>query len=74
MGKGVVSKVVADHLMPIMVGPGGKQTRVEVVMNPINRDIKLDSFMKIFQIAGKINFKSADIIIYIYDFSTTIEI
>ena len=33
-GKGVVSKVVADEMMPIMVGPGGKQTRVEVVMNP----------------------------------------
>ena len=32
MGKGVVSKVVADHLMPIMVGSDGKQTRVEVVI------------------------------------------
>ena len=42
-GKGVVSKVVPDEMMPIMVNSAdGKQTRVEVVMNPystINRKI-----------------------------------
>ncbi len=42
-GKGVVSKVFPDELMPIMVEKGtGKQYRVEVVMNPystINRKI-----------------------------------
>lgn len=42
-GKGVVSKVQADHLMPVMVDKAtGKQSRVEVVMNPystINRKI-----------------------------------
>lgn len=41
-GKGVVSKVQSDDLMPIMVDKDGKQRRVEVVMNPystINRKI-----------------------------------
>lgn len=42
-GKGVVSEVVPDELMPIMVDKAsGKQYRVEVVMNPystINRKI-----------------------------------
>ena len=34
-GKGVVSKIQSDDLMPIMVDKDGKQKRVEVVMNPI---------------------------------------
>ena len=42
-GKGVISKVMPDELMPIMVDKSsGKQYRVEVVMNPystINRKI-----------------------------------
>lgn len=42
-GKGVISKVLPDEMMPIMVDKTtGKQTRVEVVMNPystINRKI-----------------------------------
>ena len=41
-GKGVVSTIVPDELMPIMVEKNGKQNRVEVVMNPystINRKI-----------------------------------
>ena len=41
-GKGVISTVVPDELMPIMVEKNGKQHRVEVVMNPystINRKI-----------------------------------
>lgn len=41
-GKGVVSTVKPDELMPIMVGPDGKKSRVEVVMNPystVNRKI-----------------------------------
>lgn len=41
-GKGVVSCVKPDELMPIMVDKSGKKTRVEVVMNPystINRKI-----------------------------------
>lgn len=42
MGKGVVSAVKPDEMMPIMVDKTGKKTRVEVVMNPystINRKI-----------------------------------
>ena len=41
-GKGVISTVVPDELMPVMVEKNGKQHRVEVVMNPystINRKI-----------------------------------
>ena len=41
-GKGVISTIVPDELMPIMVEKSGKQNRVEVVMNPystINRKI-----------------------------------
>ena len=41
-GKGVISTVVPDELMPIMVEKNGRQHRVEVVMNPystINRKI-----------------------------------
>lgn len=34
-GKGVVSAVKPDDMMPIMVDKDGKQRRVEVVMNPI---------------------------------------
>lgn len=41
-GKGVISTIVPDELMPIMVEKNGKQNRVEVIMNPystINRKI-----------------------------------
>lgn len=42
-GKGVISAVIPDELMPVMVDKtSGKQTRIEVIMNPystINRKI-----------------------------------
>ena len=41
-GKGVISKILPDNVMPIMVDPKGNKKTVEVVMNPystINRKI-----------------------------------
>ena len=41
-GKGVISQVLPDNQMPLMVGPDGKKTQVDVVMNPystVNRKI-----------------------------------
>ena len=41
-GKGVISQILPDSQMPIMVGPDGKKTMVDIVMNPystVNRKI-----------------------------------